>query len=191
MDNTLMASVMSGITEREGGIASVGSNAWGNPPSQIFIEPEYQNAHLNVNTSVSTVTNAAAASTPSTEHELRAQNEELRKMVLELQSKLPSVEKASKPYTQIVSGQAQAAPAEQVSQTDIQYITSIISHTVITALSSQFGGGEGTSSIADMAQVLRQQQATHQPQGNQDDATKQAYMNSIDKAGTSGRGDGV
>ena len=45
MDNTLMASVMSGITEREGGSASVRSNAWGNPPSQICIEPEYQNAH--------------------------------------------------------------------------------------------------------------------------------------------------
>ena len=66
MDNTLMASVMSGITEREGWSASVGSNAWGNPPSQIFIEPEYQNVRINVTTSLSTVTDAAAAITPST-----------------------------------------------------------------------------------------------------------------------------
>ena len=86
---------------------------WGNPPSQIFIEPEHQNAHINVTASMSTVTNAAAASTPSTENELRAQNEELRKMVQELQSSLPSVVKVSTPCTQIVSGQAQVAPAEQ------------------------------------------------------------------------------
>ena len=66
MDNTLMQSVMSRITEREGGSASIGSNVWGNPPNQIFIEPEYQNAHINVTASLSTVTNAAAASTPST-----------------------------------------------------------------------------------------------------------------------------
>ena len=92
---------------------------------------------------MSTVTNAAAASTPSTENELRAQNEELRKMVQELQSRLPSVEKASKPYTQIVSGHAQVTPTEQAPQTDIQYITAIISQTVLTALSAKFGGGEG------------------------------------------------
>ena len=143
MDNTLMASVMSEITEREGGSASVGSNAWGNPPSQIFIEPEYEDAHINVAASLSTVTNGVAASTPSTENELRAQNEELRKLVLDLQSILPSAETASKPYTQIVSGNAQVAPAEKAPQTDIQYITAIISQTVLTALSSQFGGGRG------------------------------------------------
>ena len=68
MDNTLMQSVMSGITEREGGSDSVGSNVWGNPTSQIFIEPEYQNAHINVNASLLTVTNEAVASTPSTEN---------------------------------------------------------------------------------------------------------------------------
>jgi hypothetical protein len=113
MDNTLMQSVMSGITEREGVSASAGSNVWGNPPSQIFIEPEYQNAHINVTASLSTVTNAAAVSTPSTENELRAQHEELRKLVLDLQSRLPSAENVSKPYTQIVSGNAQEAPAEK------------------------------------------------------------------------------
>ena len=91
--------------------------------------------------SLSTVTNAAAARTPSTENELRAQNEELRKLVLDLKSRLPSVENASKPYSQIVSGNAQEAPAEKAHQTDIQYITDIILQTVLTALSSQFGGG--------------------------------------------------
>ena len=89
-----MQSLMSGITERGGVSASVGSNIWVNPPSQIFIDPEYQNAHINVTASLSTVTNIAAASTPSTENELRAQNEEWRKLVLYLQSRLTLVENA-------------------------------------------------------------------------------------------------
>jgi hypothetical protein len=75
MDNTLMISVMSGINEREGASAIVERNVWGNPPTQIFIEPEYQNAHINVTASMSTVTNAAAASAPITNNDLRAQNE--------------------------------------------------------------------------------------------------------------------
>ena len=73
--------------------------------------------------STGTGPNAAAVSAPNTDNKLWAQNEELHKLVQELQSRLPPAPAVvSLPYTQLLllaGNGAQVAPEQKTYQTNI------------------------------------------------------------------------
>ena len=178
IDNTLMNSLTSGITVRETRGSYIGNlSTWGNPndptpQTNISIDPHYPNEHINLGASMSTITGSNTANnnvntTPSNVNDLQAQNEALRRQILELQSQISPQppDAASQPYTQITASKIpQGGSNQTVTHIDIQLIMKLVSQSVIAAITAQFANGGTQKSISEVAQSLQQHQHNKQQQ---------------------------